>query len=152
MDSYRHAEATITQEIERTKEKLSPFGRELWRAWDHEWEEPDDLEEEEAELTDEDVREFRATMRRFEELFAQLPDQDKEHIDRILALGRELRSIREVLDMAELADDMRWLGNRMQAEGLRRGLNKEERGKMTLGEAFNLKGEDRGEAGPEGKA
>lgn len=68
-----------------------------------------------------------------------IPRETYERISTFSLERGEARSREQAIKTwAEMGDELRWLANRMQEEGLRRGLNKEQRGKLTVEEAFGL--------------
>ncbi len=118
------------EEMDRLVDQLSPEARELWM---------------EVERLAETPPEARAPNHRDKvmELVhqgAKMPEEDKLIWNQLSDLKQQALS--DVVKREEKRAPMRWLANRMQEEGLRRGLNKEERKKATLGELFDLRDKD----------
>lgn len=108
-----------TEEMERLMEQLSPEGRELWL----------ELEA----LAAERAPDHRGRIMEIANRIAQLPNEDQGVLDELCdAKERAFIARIEPQQQRETSSSLRWLAQEMQKEGLRRGLDKEERRKMTL--------------------
>jgi hypothetical protein len=111
------------KEIARLSSKLSPQGRRVWNEM-----------ERLAELPKgERGSDHRDKLISVAARSGELPASDQPILDKLLAEKKRVMSRRSE-QMRKESDDLRWLMRVMQEEGLRRGLNREERRKMTIGD------------------
>jgi len=112
------------EEMDRLVDQLSPEARKLWMEMERlteatpEVRTPDHLDKL-MELAHQSVK---------------MPEEDQLIWNQLSDLKKQ--ALADLEKQEEERDPMRWLANRMQEEGLRRGLNKQERRSATLGELF----------------
>ena len=105
--------------------QLSPEGRELWLEF-----------EQVAEMPPEQHKaDYREKVTGLAMRSMQLPAEDQVLWEE-LAVEKKRALDKRIQREQKEADGLKWLANQMQEEGLRRGLNKEQRKTATIGELF----------------
>jgi hypothetical protein len=110
-----------TEEMERLIAQLSPEARNVWLETERLAELPE--KQRQPDHRDKIIELARQSM--------LLPDRDQEVLNGLLAEKQQALKA-HVAQQTRERNALRWLAKEMQAEGLRRGMDREERKKMTL--------------------
>jgi hypothetical protein len=119
----------------RLSSKLSPQGRRVWNEMERLAEPP----------KGEWGPDHRDKLISVAARSGELPASDQPILDALLAAKKRVL-LRRSESLRKESDELRWLIRRMQEEGLARGLNREERRNMTIGDL--IRGRRETEEGP----